>query len=81
MEDTDNESLSGFGASTLNQPTAEATDSGYQEAERENHTANGAETDTEIGHEGHAGGLSEIVPVDMLTGTKSQGSGDVHKYL
>jgi hypothetical protein len=52
VEDTDNESLSGSGPSTLNQHTAEATNFGYQEVDRKNHTANGAETDTEIGHEG-----------------------------
>lgn len=52
VEDTDNESLSGSGPSTLNQFTAETTNFGYQEVDRENHTAKGAETDTEIGHEG-----------------------------
>jgi hypothetical protein len=81
VDDNDNESLSDFGPSALNQLTAEATTSEYQEVDRENLTANGAETDTEIDHASPAMGLSVIVPVDMLAGTAFEGSGDLHKYL
>ena len=74
VEDTDNESLSDFGPNALNQLTAEATNSGYQEADRKNHTTNGGETHMEIGHASPATSISGIIPVDMLTGTEFEGS-------
>ncbi len=80
LENSDNESLSGLGPGTLDEASTETTKSACREVDRQKRTARRTETDTETGQEVYAIDLSGVVPVDMSTGTKFEGSGDVRKY-
>jgi hypothetical protein len=81
VDDFDNEDLSGLGPSILSQLTSEATTSVCQEVDMEEHIVGSGEMSTPISHKDHAVALSGVAPVDKLTVTKFEESGDMHKCL
>jgi hypothetical protein len=81
VDDFNNEDLSGLGPSILSQLTSEATTSACQEVDMKEHIVGSGEMSTTIGHKDHAVTLSGVAPVDKLTGTRFEESGDMHKYL